>query len=159
MDAVRRRRDDGVQVILRGHPGTIEAKLTRIETRATVALPHLALGAASGGPLALRQQTSMQSDRERGLALQRFPTADGATVVGRDPEDEALAHQELVSPRLIAHAKIDNQSGHEATVMKEGEWGYAELTGGQSYRLGEWLFDKVATYVKHQFDRARNVGS
>jgi putative peptide zinc metalloprotease protein len=159
IEAVRRRRGDGLELILRGHPGTVKAKLMRIETRATTSLPHLALGAASGGPLVLRQQASMQSDRERGLALQKYSSGDGSQVGGGDPEADALAYQELVSPRLVAHAEIIHEEGAVPKEMKEGEWGYADLTGGQSYRLGEWLFDKVSGYVKRQFDRARNVGA
>lgn len=160
IDAIRRRLSDDVELVLRGRPGAIHAKLTRTEARATTSLPHLALGAAAGGPLALRQQSTTQSERERGLALGRFAAGDGGyNVTGTDPEDEALANQELVSPRLIAHAEIVANRDPGLGKIQEGEWGYAELMGGQRYRLGGWLFDKVAGYLKRQIDRARNVGT
>lgn len=159
IDALRRRKSDGLKLVLRGHPGTIEASLTRVEERASTAVPHLALGATSGGPLVLRQQATMQSDRERGLALQRYASGDGSNVLAQDPEDEALANQELVSPRLVAHARIQSASDGRLLNLREGEWGYADFTGGQSYQLGAWLIDKAAGYVKRQFDRARGVGT
>ncbi|MCB1061561.1 MAG: HlyD family efflux transporter periplasmic adaptor subunit [Verrucomicrobiae bacterium] len=160
IDAVRRRRDDGIKVHLRGHGAEVSAKLDRLEARATTALPHLALGAISGGPLALRQRATMQSDRKRGLARERFPAGDGggAMGLGNDSDEEALAGQELVRPRIIAHAIVDGDESAFAN-LKEGEWGYAKLTGGQQYRLGEWVYDKMAGWVKRQFDRARNASA
>ncbi len=155
----RRRRDDGITLKLKGNRDRVDATIEREETRATTSLPHLALGAVSGGPLALRQRATMQSERERGLARERFPGGDGSRVAaGTDPEDEALAGQELVRPRLVAHARLPETRVLSGSPLKEGEWGYAKLTGGQRYRLGEWVIDKGFTWVKHQFERARNVG-
>ncbi|MCB1231167.1 MAG: HlyD family efflux transporter periplasmic adaptor subunit [Verrucomicrobiae bacterium] len=160
IDSFRRRRNDGIELRLRGHSGTVDAEVERVEARATTALPHLALGAVSGGPLALRQRATLQSERERGLARERYPAVEGSSAgVGSDPEDEALANQELIRPRLLAHARIDDVNDQMAAALKEGEWGYAKLTGGQKYRLGEWVIDKAATWAKHKFDRARNVRS
>lgn len=154
----RRRRNDGVALRLRGHQGHVDAKIERVEARATTSLPHLALGAVSGGPLALRQRATMQSERERGLARERFPGADSSTVgISADPEEEALAGQELVRPRLVAHAEIESEEILDELALNEGEWGYAKLTGGQQYRLGEWVVDKAYNWAKRQFERARNV--
>lgn len=156
IDAVRRRRADGLTLQLKGHGGVVKGELVRLEARATTTLPHLALGAASGGPLPLRQRTSLQSDREKGLVLETPGIEGTGAGLGADPEDQALAGQELVRPRLIAHAKMVVDD--DAIALNEGEWGYAKLTGGQRYRLGEWVVDKVTAWGKRQFDRARNVG-
>ncbi len=160
IDSFRRRRNDGVALRLRGHRGSLEAEVVRVETRATTGLPHLALGAVSGGPLALRQRAAMRSERERGLARERLPSAEGSQVgAGVDPEEEALAGQELVRPRLVAHAKLTDAGFLADAGLKEGEWGYAKLTGGQRYRLGEWVIDKTFNWAKRQIDRARNAAS
>lgn len=160
IDAFRRRQNDGVVLRLRGHRGNVDAEVARVEARATTGLPHLALGAVSGGPLALRQRAAMRSERERGLARERLPSGDGGRVgSGVDPEEEALAGQELARPRLVAHAKIADSRFLADDHLKEGEWGYAKLTGGQRYRLGEWVIDKTFSWAKRQIDRARSTAS
>lgn len=161
IDAVNRRQSDEVDLVLSGRGGeTVRGKLSRIEQRATIALPHLALGAASGGPLVLRQRATTVTERRKGLAIDRNAATDGPLALGRGAEEEALANQELIAPRLLAHATIESQSriaGNTLPVreFREGEWGYAELVGGQRYRLGEWLIDKISIFMKGRADRAR----
>jgi hypothetical protein len=149
LEAFRRRRSEEISFRLRGHPELAKATLVRSDTRANTLLPHPSLSSSAGGPLIVRQQQSLSSERKRGLAIEQPGMENQGLGLGRRSEREMLARQELAAPRLLAYARIED----DAEQFWEGEWGYAELSGGQKYRLGGWLGDKLVQFFKSQFQR------
>ena len=93
----------------------------------------------------------IENDRERGLM-------EGKRAVSLEQhsvEDPMLAGLELATAHLLAYARLESESVAEGEGLREGEWGYAKLEGGQRYRLGFWLFDRMGTYLRERLEKAR----
>jgi len=152
IEAFSRRQTENLSVKIRGRHGIFRAQLERIERQAKVSLPRPLLSSTVGGPLPVRQRPMIDNDRERGLM-------EGRRAVSLEQvsaEDPMLAGLELATAHLLAYARLESDSIREGEDLHEGEWGYAKLEGGQSYRLGAWLFDKVGTYLRERLEKVRD---
>tara|TARA_R110002096_G_scaffold26518_10_gene81786 strand:- start:8263 stop:10503 length:2241 start_codon:yes stop_codon:yes gene_type:complete len=134
---------------LRGRPNEMVAVIHRIEKRATVAVPHWALAASSGGPLPVRE-VSQGNEKEQGLAAKASGSEALNHFRGVRPEMEGMS-QELSRPRMVAYATLE--SVQEAMALREGEWGHAKLTHGNRERLGSWIYRKTFNYLRSRFEQ------
>lgn len=147
------RLDDKLEVRLKGRRTILPAKMERVETSATTALPHPALSSSAGGPLIVRASGAEQlNDRRRGLA--RNDRGEASYFAGLAPEQLRNANQELAEPRIPAVAKVSLDTTEESDLL-EGEWGYAKLSNAREYRLGEWLYRKIDRFVRKKWEQAR----
>lgn len=142
-----------LSVWLRGHSQPVRAKLERIESRATTALPHPALSASAGGPLMVRLRPQLISLRETGLAHEIGGAASDLAHFAS--LGESAPNQELTEARFAAYATLTQESLRSVDQLREGEWGYAKLRHAGEKRLFAWLSEKVTLYVQEQLERAR----
>ncbi len=147
------------RVRFNGRSKTMLAKIERIETRATAAVPHIALASISGGPLAVRQQgAAAQSDRRRGLARQTAGLSDEQShFAGLTPGENQAATLQLAEARIAAYASllpVDDDA--DMVPLREGEWGFARLRGANEYRLGVWAYTNTKEWVIDKWERARS---
>jgi len=152
IEAFSRRQTENLSVKIRGRHGTFRAQLERIERQAKVSLPRSLLASTVGGPLPVRQRPMVENDRERGLMEGRR----AVSLEQYSAEDSMLAGLELATAHLLAYARLEPGTVREGEILREGEWGYAKLEGGQRYRLGSWLFDKVGAYLRERLEKVRD---
>ena len=157
VQALRQEANPELRVRLKGRAGVIEAGLERVETRATVAVPHPALSSTAGGPLAVLQRSEQDSDRERGLARTGAARSEElAHFSGLAPEDQQLADLELTKARFTAYALVDSEAVTGGrSPLREGEHGFVRIWEADRTRLGEWLYEAVSRWVRRQWERAR----
>ncbi len=145
-----------LKVRLKSRPMALDANLKRVESKATVALPHPALASTSGGPLAVRQRAEAESERERGLAkynrsaseeLGHFADLDG----GNSPQG-----LELTSARFAAYADLIVDEEVQLP-LREGEFGYVRIREQDRQRLGSWLWQEFKKWVEDKWSTARSV--
>jgi putative peptide zinc metalloprotease protein len=140
-----------IRLRLRGRPGEWAGRLDRIESRATTAVPHPALAATGGGPLALRAQSDPLRERENELARQTtVPSGSSADFTGLEAP---ASPQELARPRFIAKAALVDPA--DASAWLAGEWGYVRFGAADRERLGLWVWQGLRRYVREKFDQAR----
>ncbi len=147
------------RVRFNGRSESLLAKIERIETRATAAVPHISLASIAGGPLAVRQQgATAQSDRQRGLARQTAGLSDEQShFAGLTPGENQAATLQLAEARIAAYASLLPGSGDADMVpLREGEWGFARLRGANEYRLGVWAYTNIREWVIDKWERARS---
>lgn len=142
--------DREIRVRLRGRPRELRGTISRIESRATSALPHEVLAAPNGGVLSLRTSVDPLSEREREISsggsgydtdLDYFSGAEGSG-----------GGRELARARFAGRADIVGAAGEE---LLEGEWGYVRFANAEKERLGRWLYDEVSTYVRDKIEQAK----
>jgi len=131
---------------LRGRENELRGEITRVEQRATTAVPHPALAASLGGPLPVRE---VSQRTQEGAATQAGGPEALSHFRGLKPEFDGL-NQELARPRLVAYARIDFPDG--ADPVHEGEWGYVRLSRERGERLGGWLFRHASQYLRERFE-------
>lgn len=141
-----------LSVWLRGHHQPVLAKLERIESRASTALPHPALSASVGGPLMVRLRPQFASVRETGLAHE---SGSGAGLGHTASWNESIPNQELTEARFAAYAVLTRENSETLDGLREGEWGYAKLRYVSEQRLFSWLSEKLALYVQEKLEQAR----
>lgn len=145
-----------LRVRLRGRPGEWVGKLDRIESRATTLVPHPALIANHGGPLAIQARSDPSGGgRENELASQRqAPPGGSGPFSGLENPDPQY---ELARPRFTARAVLSSPA--EAAEWLSGEWGYVRFGEAERQRLGAWLYEGFGNYLREKFDQARKVSS
>ena len=145
-----------VEFIGKGGKEVVPATLLRIESRATLALPHGALASANGGPLAVRAATGASDRRIHELQLAKSQ-AGGDGELGHFSGLSGGANRfELVDARFAAVAELDPTL---ATGLREGQWGYIRLMTGTRKRLGEWLYLEIGEYLKEKLDAVKSGAS
>lgn len=148
---VTRQLDREVRFRLRGRPGEGIATLDRIESRATPMIPHPALIATHGGPLALKMRAGVdQEGSENELARDRSGGSDHFSGL-ESPE----SLEELASPRFIARATLVNTD--DLPGWHAGEWGYVKFGAAQSERLGSWIYHALLRYGRQKLQNARKA--
>ncbi|MCF6310863.1 MAG: hypothetical protein L3J39_00275 [Verrucomicrobiales bacterium] len=152
IEAFSRRQTENLSVKIRGRHGTFRAQLERIERQAKVNLPRSLLSSSVGGPLPVRQRPKIENDRERGLMEGRR----AVSLEQYSAQDPMLAGLELATAHLLAYARLEPGAVREGEQLYEGEWGYAKLEGGQRYRLGAWLYDKLGAYLRERLEKVRD---
>lgn len=155
IEAFARRQNENLSVKIRGRRGIIQAQLERIERQAKTSLPRSLLSSTVGGPLPVRQRPMVENDRERGLMEGRR----AVSLEQHSAENSMLAGLELATAHLLAYARLESNFVSEGESLREGEWGYAKLEGGQRYRLGAWLYDKVGAYLRERLEKVRDQSS
>jgi len=147
------------RVRFNGRSKTMLAKIERIETRATAAVPHISLASVAGGPLAVRQQgATAQSDRQRGLARQTAGLSDEQShFAGLTPGENQAATLQLAEARIAAYASLLPGVDDAGMVpLREGEWGFARLRGANEYRLGAWAYTNTREWIIDKWEQARS---
>ena len=145
------------RVRFNGRSETLQARIDRIEQRATAAVPHVALASIAGGPLAVRQQGAVaQSERQKGLArVAAGLTDDQSHFAGLTPSENQAATLSLAEARIAAYATL-LPTESEMIPLREGEWGFARLRGANEYRLGAWLYTNTKEWIIDKWERARS---
>jgi len=141
-----------VRIRLRGRHEDLYARISRVESRATTAVPHRALASSSGGPLLVRSNVEMTSERERGLATMANDSESMTHFAGVAAHRNKMEARALVRPRFAAYADLELEPSQ--LHLSEGEWGYVKLTETKKHRLGVWLGEKVARYIRRRFEDA-----
>ncbi len=107
---------------------TMVSRLSRVEPRASLALPHPALSAAEGGPLPVRPKDPADGDRA-------------------DRDKGARQKYELLAPRFSAQVVL---SASESLLLGAGQRGQVvlqpgeEMLGAHCLKLAQvWARDKV----------------
>ncbi len=143
--------DREIRFRLRGRAGEGIGKLERIESRATSAVPHPALIATHGGPLALKTRPETVSERENELAGDRGGrNRDASHFSGLEAPG---AFGELAKPRFTAKASLLTPEAW--TDRYAGEWGYVRFGGANAQPLGLWLYRGLLRYGQDKLDLAR----
>jgi len=150
IDSILGREDNSILLRLRGHTSEIPGVLTRVETRATRAIPHTVLIGSNGGPLSLR--TSMDPIAERDQEIARAG-AGGSARYDTDLdyfanlEEQGQSSGELAGARFAGRADLNLEDFPDKSGLREGEWGYVRLANAGRRRLGIWLYDETSDYV------------
>lgn len=140
-----------ILVRLRGRPGEWAATLERVESRASTAVPHPALAASAGGPLALRARVDPLGERENELARRNaVPSGSPGDFTGLEAP---AAFEELARPRFVARARPLDPAA--AAGWLAGEWGYVRFDGAGRERLGLWAWRGLLRFVRGKLDQAR----
>ncbi len=144
-----------IRLRLRGRPGEWVGRLDRIESRATTAVPHPALAASSGGPLALRTRIDPLAERgKRTRPPKRLPPGSATDFTGLEAPESL---QELARPRFLARASLLRPD--DAAGWLAGEWGYVRFGGAERQRLGIWAWQGLLRYLRDKLDQARESAS
>lgn len=140
---------------LRGHGAPLRARVERLESRATTAVPHPALSSTTGGPLVVRARPQMSSARETGLAHEAGGPASRLAHFSGLGESSSTMSQELAQPRFAAYAVLLPGAPGQASSFREGEWGFAKLTHVDETRLVTWLAGKISLYIQERLEQIR----
>ncbi len=158
IDSIQRRKDDSILLRLRGHSHEIPGSLTRVETRATRAIPHEVLVSSSGGPLALRARNDPYAERDREIAKAGQGSAKYDTDLDyfANLEEQGRSAGELAGARFAGRAilRLKGQL-EESEKLREGEWGYVRLANAGSEPLGLWFYDGISGYIQRRIENAR----
>jgi biotin carboxyl carrier protein len=141
-----------IRVRLRGRSEETAGTLERIESRATTSVPHPALVANHGGPLAIQAMADQPDLRENELASAKGARPGGGGG-GSGGLEAAESPYELAQPRFLARARLRDPD--EATDWLVGEWGFVRFGEAERTRLGRWLYEGVVRYVRQSLDQAR----
>ncbi len=156
VDAFEAARSRELQVRIAGRLGQpIPARMQRLEQTATIAVPHPALASVNGGPLPVRQTSTPESDRSKGLARTLAPAGEEmAHFVGLSLEDDDVTQLEFPKARLTGYASI---SGGPQPPLREGEWGMAKLYEAEKTRLGTWVYQGLSRWFLAKWEQATQV--
>ncbi|MFT5466073.1 MAG: multidrug resistance efflux pump [Verrucomicrobiales bacterium] len=143
---------DAIRVRLRGRPEDLSATLTKIEKRATSAIPHPALAATAGGPLAVVGIADQSGGNRSGIARETFENESQRHFSGLN-RPAANTGRELAGARIAAIGALDSTNPN--LELAEGEWGYARLNDGQSVSAGSWMWQWIVRYVRAKFGAGR----
>lgn len=150
--------DREIRLRLRGRPGEAIGKLERIESRATPAVPHPALAASHGGPLALKvrpEAAGSEGGVRRENELARSPGGNLRDAGHFSGLEAPESMEELASPRFIARATLINEE--DLPDWHAGEWGYVKFGGVGSECLGEWIYRGLLRYGRQKLENARRA--
>ncbi|MCG8599381.1 MAG: biotin/lipoyl-binding protein [Verrucomicrobiales bacterium] len=135
-----------IQLRIRGRTGDLTARVKRFETKATRAIPHPALAATNGGPLAVKGiEQSESATLDDGLALQASRSESMNYFESINPEANRQS-QELVRPRITLYAELPKEAD-----FRDGEWGFSLVSDAKSERLGLWIYRHFYEFVTRQF--------
>lgn len=157
VEALQRESNPTLKVRLLGRSETIRAELERVESSATVAVPHLALASVSGGPLTVLQRSEADSEREKGLARTNLAGSEElAHFAGLAVDEQATENLELAEARFTAYASVD-EAAPLTDPLREGEYGFVRVRAAESTRLGRWIYDLISEWVRRRWDQARQA--
>ncbi len=148
--SIQRRTDDGVRIRLRGRSEEIGGVLERVETRATLAVPHDVLISPNGGPLPIRARAEAETTRETEIASGGDADRDYFADLDEQPDQF-----ELVRPRFAARAAIFGEIEND---LMEGEWGYLRLSRAEKERLAVWLYEEISAFLRGKWEQAKMAG-
>ena len=112
----------------------LAGRLSRVEPRASLAVPHPALSAAEGGPLPVRPQDSADGDRA-------------------DRDKAAAEKYELLAPRFAAQVVL---SASESLGLGAGQRGQVVLGSGEEM-LGVHCFKVAQVWARDKVRQVRAV--